>query len=72
MKRTVTITAVLVSVIAVYIVFFHVQVCVSAAVYRISIPSSIGICPPFVDTKLEEIEDQFGKIVAVGDGSEAV
>lgn len=72
MKRTATITAITVGIVAVYFMFFHIQICVGSASARVSILSSIGVCPPFVNTKLEEIEGKFNEIVAVGDGSDAI
>ena len=72
MKNTLMIASISAAVIAVYIVFFSVPVCVSTAAHRNKIPSSIGICPSFVDTSLEEIRRQFGKRVAVGDGAEVL
>ena len=41
-------------------------VCLSAALHRVSLPSSIGVCPPFVNLSLQELEKSFLEQVEIG------
>ena len=66
MKHALIVFLVIVVGAASYIVFFSIPTCVTAATKRNSLPTKIGICPPFVELTLGEVKTRFEENVAIG------
>jgi len=62
----------LLTVSAVYVVFFHIGTCVKAAHSRNSFFTNVGVCPPFVKTSVEGIKAEFKNKVTLGESKEAI
>jgi len=67
MKRVAIVSVIAVSALVFYGVFLHIPLCVKSASNRISLFSSIGICPTFVETSLDALNGQLLEMLEVGD-----